>query len=125
MEEIAWKILTEQGIRIAPDNIIRDIGSVSAKIGIPKDHLGEFSKAMINEEYGTELDCSLSNERRNEIALLLIKSRYNSKDDKISPEEARKARGILAGRIGVDLAHLEAFSRQIMAELYEMAFSLK
>ena len=125
MGEIAWKIILEQGLRVPPDVIMRDIGNDAQKTGLSEEELKEFAKARIDDEHGSKLGCSLSDERRNEIALILIESRFNSKADKIKPEEADKARGVLAKRIDVSYDELKAFSSQIMTDLYEKAFSKK
>lgn len=104
--QIAWKIILDQGHVIPPkdSSLITD------------EELVEFGKAIIDAERGTNYCRKLTEERRNEIALTLIKYSGIRNGQKLDAEEVRKARLALARRIGVYTKTIDKFTAQIMSE---------
>jgi|GEM_PF-5801744 len=121
MGEIAFRIMLELGLRIPPAEIVREIGNLSKKSKVPEKDLKNFAKDLVSAEWDTIPVFILTDREQRDIALKLLICKYNSNAEKLRPEEAKRARALMATRIRVSAEAFEQFSAEIMKSLYEEA----
>ena len=121
MGEIAWRLILELGLRIPPDQVLREIGNLSKRIKVEEEKLKNFARDLVSVEWDEFPVFILSDKERFDVSLKFIKEKYSAKSEKLGPEEAKRARAAMARRINVRTEVFEQFTAELMKELYREA----